>query len=285
MTDFDQANARPGIKPAWWISIEGIRQRFGHYLPGWNPQPPAYDPDWESHWFQFDRVGDDCLYLPDADGGDDMEPSGSFTVLAIVQPDEISENAYPWLKHSDTSVAIPQFQNQGSWWMYKNNNDLRTVISSDGSNSSTRSFYNQFIIGRTCLMAFVYEYIGPGSSILQCFQIDVTGSYSSAPLNSALGPVFDGNGHLIIGGLHVNGLVPVGAWDGKIYAVAYYPDQLLTAANLEDIFDKTIHPVDLNPRIYVDFSKPVAAGYRAEIGIGPNAPYDFTVLGSPVQNG
>jgi hypothetical protein len=39
MATFDELNARQGVEVYTWIDIEGIRDRFGHYLPSWNPSP------------------------------------------------------------------------------------------------------------------------------------------------------------------------------------------------------------------------------------------------------
>jgi len=65
---------------------------------------------------------------------------------------------------------------------------------------------------------------------------------------------------------------------GRIYFVAVYHSAQMTQANIEGIMDGTVHPADLSPSFYVDFSKDVAATYVSEIG-----DITLTVTGDPVK--
>jgi len=34
---FAALNVGPAISAYWWVEIEGLRKRYGTYLPSWNP--------------------------------------------------------------------------------------------------------------------------------------------------------------------------------------------------------------------------------------------------------
>ncbi len=62
MVDFDDLNARPNNKPFFVISIEGVRPRFGHWLPSWNPIGATA------------RTINQLLARPPKIGGQDVDP-------------------------------------------------------------------------------------------------------------------------------------------------------------------------------------------------------------------
>ena len=267
-----------------YLDVYEVNRPIAVYSPTIAPDIP-YDEDPFKSWWKLDLTNNDFLYLPDASGGGDMTPADDFTVLIIVEPDEVVGTFRQFLKHSDTAGGVPAFENQKSWWLFQNGDDDQAYISQNGDNQYSRQILNKCRAGYPHLHALVYNYVGNPTSEMLSSHIDATGTYTSTFYDAAGGPIFDGNGPVIIGGYQTVLAVPTGAFNGKIFACAYYHGIKLTQQNFEDIWNKVVHPVDLNPRLYIDFHKPVAATYEAEIGTGPNEPYNFTVVGTPVKNG
>ncbi|MCK5850147.1 MAG: hypothetical protein KAH23_04470 [Kiritimatiellae bacterium] len=65
---------------------------------------------------------------------------------------------------------------------------------------------------------------------------------------------------------------------GRIYFLAIYQTAALSAASMDGIIAGTVHPANLSPSFYIDFSKDVGATYLSEIG-----DITLTVTGTPVK--
>jgi hypothetical protein len=69
--------------------------------------------------------------------------------------------------------------------------------------------------------------------------------------------------------------------NGRAYFFAWYKGSLITAVDVQDIYNGVTHPTDLGPTCYIDFSKATpAANYVSEVG-----GYNWTVHGTPTLNG
>lgn len=239
-----------------------------------SPEVPCSESLFSSWWY-FDGSND---WLEMLDPTAEFTPAGDFTVLAVVEPATLISSRFMFSKWSD--IPGGPYNNQKSWEIHQVSNDNRCYISHDGNAISGRSIYNHCVIGQKYLFAMVYKYVGASNSEMIAYHINSLGTFPSTYYYAAKGPVFPGVGKVYVGATETSSTIPDSPWHGKIFCVAYYDGLLSTQAQLEDIWNEVITPCDLNPKIYMDFHKPVASTYTSDVGN-----YVFDVYGSPVKNG
>jgi hypothetical protein len=84
--------------------------------------------------------------------------------------------------------------------------------------------------------------------------------------------------------------VPQQFYTGRYYFFYWIKGVLLGANWAKWVLDETFFPWEIYdpatfPQCYINFCQDVAAVYNPEMQSGPNAPYIFTVNGTPVRNG
>jgi|GEM_PF-3538113 len=256
---FDSKIHRPAY---WWVEIEGIRKRFGHYLPSWNPDSD-YDEDPEAHWWNFNG-STDRLVLPGADaaGFDPHLGTDDFTVAGYYQPANTSQNSGIFAKWKPTHTC---------WRVHQATNSIRHSISKDAGAvhynvlavADLAATTDSFFCGR-------YDYVADGTSDL-FLQSRVN---DDSNLN-CYGPIYSTTSADVTMAYYDSGVDRY--FNGRIYWLAYWPRKL-SDAEVAALKNKTTLPYELYPDEikYIDFSRAVAATYQLNIGNEV-----FTVYGTP----
>lgn len=96
------------------------------------------------------------------------------------------------------------------------------------------------------------------------------------------GDTIDGSTRIIIGARYYD--VGSKAFKGRLHFAAWY--EAVNLGNvMQDIFDEVATLESENPTLLIKFNKVVEATLTPDIQVGANAPYPFTVVGSPLLNG
>jgi len=240
------------------------------------PPPPPPPPDPKDCWWEFNAGTSDALRL-DATGGaaDAFDPQGNtndFTVAGNFTPDTVS----PMLQAVFTKGNVPAVAN--CWGIYLYYSSFVFGVSKDGTDSGAgvttqvlgiSAGVNYFFSGR-------YNYISDGGSYLECRLGATTNS-----INTAVGPVYSSeNADVQIA--DVDHLVDA-YLTGDIYWLAYW-NRCLEDAEVDGLYAGTLMPWDTSGIVmYINYCKDVAVTYEPEICDGLEAPFIFTVEGSPIK--
>jgi hypothetical protein len=125
-------------------------------------------------------------------------------------------------------------------------------------------------VGNIQLYAMTYD----GAGTLRVYSISSGGvDTNTNAVPSVIAPA--SNFHVGGGTLGGSG-APV---NGKMYWAAFWYGTELSQAQLQSLFDQTVHPISLSPRMFIDYHKVplLIPAYVAEVGTGPNAPYEFDI--------
>ena len=114
--------------------------------------------------------------------------------------------------------------------------------------------------------------------------VDSAGFHDSYTAGAGLYATEAGVGPVYIGAKWILTDISDG-FKGRIYFAAWWKGTNLSQANIEGVFDGTIPPETISPTLYINFNKTVGATVTPDVQAGPNAPYTFTVVGTPVLNG
>lgn len=211
-----------------------------------------------NYWFFDDNVAE-YLILPNAGGASDFV-SDEFTAALLL------ERTY-----AINSKSVYFCEDYTYWGIVPlGNENLRCQL--DGLSYNT-------IDGAPAglnLVANGFKYVDGSNDIQRGTGISTTYGTQSSDVVRAWG-------HLsaVTGDLQIARNGPSGVSTGGKYYAAMFFDELLTAAQLEDIWDKTLHPTDFaSLRLLINFGQPVGATYTPEVGS-----YTFDVYGTPVLNG
>jgi len=247
------------------------------YLP---PVPPVpyIPPDPDACRWEFEAVTGDSLRLPgDQASGADFDPQSNtndFTIAGRLNPATVVPELQGLFTKGNATVAA------SCWGVYLYYNFFIFALSKDGTDSgagvSTRivgginTGTDYFFCGR-------YNYISDGGSYMN-LKVNATSDSS----NSAVGPIYSSTAAdvQIADTDHFVDLF----FTGDIYWLAYW-NSSITDDEVTAMGNGTTMPWDIpGVTMYINFCKEVALTYETEVGNGPNAPYIFTVSGSPVKH-
>ena len=158
-------------------------------------------------------------YYTCADATCATNPSGSFTVIAVVTPMSVTGTQYiaaKWIA-SDTHRG---------WAMYLNGAASVTTITDNGaaSGQSTASKSNSVAIGRMSIIIGVYTYVGDGTSTIETYVDNLTVSQTT----SAHGPAYDNADAFSIASNATGG----SAFTGIINHLEYIPGKAFTSTEV-----------------------------------------------------
>lgn len=289
---FDEENLKRGIRPYWWIDIEGIPQRYGHYLPTWNPAaPPSI---WANYWY-FDGVAD---YMTTPHNTDfDVEDGGGTLDDSSIMFGFIGTRTSPGIEYLLSKTRGTTDANDG---------DMRAFLDRNGTDQC--KYAHRCAAGHNWKTIAVNDYLpnvrtvycGQRESNLPALKIHVDDSNGTDLGKNQSTPTklnWHGTDPIWIGATRNSVLTPQSFFQGRLYFMYW-----IKGVRMRDVWNtylltETPHPTygtpypwewyDQNtyPQCLIRFDRPVAATYTPELQTGPNAPYPFTIVGSPVLNG
>ena len=235
----------------------------------------AVERRWEARmatasWWVFDG-STDRIYLTQANGAADFNFSTKFTAVAMIRFDTPGVNERPiFHKGPDGTGGWRCFvTDDGVGQLYfvgemRGNDGLKTLESRTGRyiNADER-----MLVG-----------IDHDGGRMNIHIYDSNGYFTKAYPTTHNLPAANTLGFGIAGAADGSGT----EYDGRIYWTAVFPDFVLTQADYRHLYRRYAHPLHIkDPRLYIEFLEQPAATLTPDVEDGPNAPYPFTVAGSP----
>lgn len=261
LSDKDGLYGGSAGSPYGWI--------YGYDASAAPPVPPP-----EHYWEFFGTVMPNTEYLDTFDAGfrTDFTPSlnsNDFSVVGEIIPDDVGVV-------EDRGILTKWSGGSNKGWRLIQREDKVVLSTSPNKVAFQDISVGGLVAGVKSFVAGVFRYVAPyGANSYGKVFCDA----ASAVDNTFYGPVV--NNSLIDPWVaRCQGLA---AFDGKIYWLAYY-NMMLSDAEINDLRSGTKTPQEI-PNLYmlITFDRNVAAAYVTESGLGPNAPYSWTVNGIPMR--
>ena len=240
-------------------------ETFDHQTSGWffNADNRVDGLDW-------------CPYLPHASGGSDMSPGQtSFSVASWYRGFNTFYGGRLANNIQHMFCKWNHLDNKREWMLRQSGSDVQFYISRDGDSSPLSSVSKSGVASRDRGIQFAcgtYNYVGVGTVNTMRLYVD---SLSVVSLTTAYNMVSAMDAPVVIGG-EWRSTEPYMDFKGVVLCCAYFNYEL-SAAQVADLRDGVETPNSLGAIMAWHGNRLPAATYRAEIGTGAGAPYDFTV--------